>query len=143
MERRLLTRSTMLSRFAVSAVLCLALASCAGRTGAVRHAAQVAAPGPRELAELWIDPGSEPRDLFWGVGGEQLAPAAADSYRLDSRRDSGFSISYDVTASDGTGWSVKVGPEAQTEVVMSRLLWGLGYHQPPVYFLSSWHFTSR
>jgi hypothetical protein len=35
-------------------------------------------------------------------------------------------------------WSAKIGPEAQTEVVLSRILWGLGYHQPPVYYLPSW-----
>lgn len=26
----------------------------------------------------------------------------------------------------------------KTEVVVSRILWGLGYHQPPVYYLPSW-----
>jgi hypothetical protein len=30
---------------------------------------------------------------------------------------------------------VKFYPEAHTEVVSSRILWALGYHQPPVYFL--------
>ena len=35
-------------------------------------------------------------------------------------------------------WSAKIGPEAQTEVVVSRLLWALGYHQPPIYYLPSW-----
>ena len=35
-------------------------------------------------------------------------------------------------------WSAKIGPEAQTEVLLSRILWGLGYHQPPIYYLPSW-----
>jgi hypothetical protein len=35
-------------------------------------------------------------------------------------------------------WSAKIGPEAQTEVVLSRILWGLGYHQQPIYYLPSW-----
>jgi hypothetical protein len=39
---------------------------------------------------------------------------------------------------DGVKWSVKTGKEAQTEVAMSRMLWGLGYHQPPVYLLNDW-----
>ncbi len=39
---------------------------------------------------------------------------------------------------DGLEWSAKIGPEAQTEVVVSRILWGLGYHQPPIYYLPSW-----
>jgi hypothetical protein len=35
-------------------------------------------------------------------------------------------------------WSVKLGPEAQTEVVASRVLWAIGYHQPPAYYLDQW-----
>jgi hypothetical protein len=35
-------------------------------------------------------------------------------------------------------WSVKLYPEARTEVVASRLLWGLGYHQPPIYSVEEW-----
>src|SRR5262249_51223772 len=42
---------------------------------------------------------------------------------------------------DGTRWSVKLGPEAQTEVAASRIVWAIGYHQPPVYYLSSWRIT--
>jgi hypothetical protein len=133
----------MLSRAAASAALCLTLAACGGRIGALRQAHDAAPPTAAQLAELWIDPGSEPRDLFWGVGGQRLAPSPSGSYRLDERSDSGFSITYDVTGADGTKWSVKVGPEAQTEVVMSRLLWGLGYHQPPAFFLSSWQLSSK
>ena len=32
-------------------------------------------------------------------------------------------------------WSLKLGPEAQSEVVASRLLWAIGFHQPPTYWL--------
>ena len=39
---------------------------------------------------------------------------------------------------DGRHWSVKLGPEAQTEVVVSRILWAIGYHQLPTYYLPSW-----
>ena len=57
---------------------------------------------------------------------------------MKAHDDSGFSASYDVTGPDGLEWSAKIGPEAQTEVVVSRILWGLGYHQPPIYYLPSW-----
>lgn len=30
-------------------------------------------------------------------------------------------------------------PEATTEVVASRLLWGVGYHQPPIYYVGKWN----
>ena len=58
------------------------------------------------------------------------------------RTRAGFSVSYDVTGPDGLEWSAKIGPEAQTEVVLSRILWGLGYHQPPIYYLPSWRLDS-
>ncbi len=107
--------------------------------GAVRPIHVPAAlPPATELAELWVDPGTQERDLFWGVGGEQRAPATDAVYTMKTRDDSGFSSSYDVDDPDGLEWSAKIGPEAQTEVVVSRILWGLGYHQPPVYYLPSW-----
>jgi hypothetical protein len=97
-----------------------------------------APPAPEQLAELWIEPGDAPRDLFWGIGGEERAPDRNAVYTMKTRDDSGFSASYDVTGPDGLEWSAKIGPEAQTEVVISRILWGLGYHQPPIYYLPSW-----
>ena len=93
---------------------------------------------PSMLAELRVDPGPEPRNLFWGVGGQRDAPPADATYALVAKDDTGFSVSFDVTSPDGLEWSAKIGPEAQTEVVVSRVLWGLGYHQPPVYYLPSW-----
>ncbi len=35
-------------------------------------------------------------------------------------------------------WDVKTGIEAQPEVVASRVLWAVGYHQPVVYFVPEW-----
>ena len=91
-----------------------------------------------QMAEFWVNPGEVPRDLFWGVGGEKLAPPKDAVYTFVAKDETGFSASYDVTDPAGTEWSAKIGPEAQTEVVVSRILWGLGYHQPPVYYLPSW-----
>ncbi len=91
------------------------------------------------MAELWVDPGSRPRELFYGVGGPQHAPANDAAYKFKGKDDLGFSVSYDVTGPDGIEWSAKIGPEAQTEVVVSRVLWGLGYHQPPLHYLPSWN----
>ena len=36
-------------------------------------------------------------------------------------------------------WSAKFPPEAPTEVVASRILWGIGYHQPPIYYVGEWN----
>lgn len=95
-------------------------------------------PSPDQIKELWIDPGNQPRDLFWGVGGQKYAPAPDAVYTFEARDDVGFSSSYDVKDPQGGEWSAKIGPESQSEVVLSRILWGLGYHQPPVYYLPSW-----
>ena len=123
-------------RFAISAVaVSLAVTACAGRT-AVREPEQpLAAP---RIAELWVEPQGEPRDLFWGIGAQRYAPDPKASYKFVAKDEGGFSVSYDVIGPDGTEWSAKIGPEAQTEVVVSRILWGVGYHQPPVYYLPSW-----
>lgn len=93
---------------------------------------------PAVLAQLRVDPGQQPRDLYWGVGGRRLAPRPDAIYTVIGKGDAGFSVSYDVKSADGLEWSAKIGPEAQTEVVVSRILWGLGYHQPPIYYLPSW-----
>ena len=118
----------------------LLLTSCGGKT--VVTTPQAPVPATR-MAELRIDPGTEPRDLFWGVGGKQYAPPPTAVYTFEARDDAGFSASYDVESPDGMEWSAKIGPEAQTEVVMSRILWGLGYHQPPVYYLPSWQLDQK
>jgi hypothetical protein len=53
----------------------------------------------------------------------------------------GFSPGYDVRDAAGVDWDVKLGPEAQTEVVTSRVLWAMGFHQPPTYYLHEWMLT--
>jgi hypothetical protein len=54
---------------------------------------------------------------------------------------SGFSPGFDVRDDRGVEWSVKTGPEAQSEVVASRILWAIGFHQPPTYYVERWEMT--
>ena len=63
------------------------------------------------------------------------------SFTFVARDTSGWSPGFDVRSEDGTDWSVKLGPEAQSEVVSSRILWAIGFHQPPTYFLEQWTLT--
>jgi hypothetical protein len=87
---------------------------------------------------LWIRP--EPgRDLFYGVGGQKLAPDPAGRYTVLEIKRSGYSRGYTVKDPADREWSVKFPPEAETEIVASRILWGIGYHQPPIYYLASWN----
>jgi hypothetical protein len=98
---------------------------------------QAGKPTAAQMAELWIEPAPQ-RDLFWGVGGRRLAPDPSATYTVVSVKQTGFSRGYDVKAPDGREWSVKFPPEAPTEVVASRILWAIGYHQPPLYYLPRW-----
>lgn len=98
-------------------------------------------PTAAELAELWVEPeDASRRDLFHGIGGEAQAPDPHARYQLISEKHDFFSSSrgYKVRDPSGIEWSVKLGPEAQPEVVASRLIWAVGYHQPPVYYVERW-----
>ena len=81
-------------------------------------------PGkPAALSELWRDPGDISRlDLFHGAGGAEHAPTQK-TFTFVAQDTSGWSPGFDVRDNRGVEWSVKTGPEAQTEVVASRILW--------------------
>jgi hypothetical protein len=95
-----------------------------------------------DIAELWQEPtdlGS--RDLYYGPGGAALAPTADASFTWVATDTTGYSPGFDVRGPDGRVWSTKLGPEAQSEVTASRILWAIGYHQPPTYYLGSWQLS--
>jgi hypothetical protein len=94
--------------------------------------------------EVWVDPVDlESRDLFRGPDGGPAAPAENGTFAFVVKDTSGRSPGYDVRDSAGVVWSVKLGPEAQAEVVSSRLLWAIGFHQPPTYYVSTWTLTGQ
>lgn len=95
-------------------------------------------PTRAQLAELWIEPEPD-RDLFWGVGGKRLAPDPSVRYTVIEIKRGGFSRGYTVIGPKKREWSAKFPPEASTEVVASRLHWGIGFHQPPIYYVAEWH----
>ncbi len=93
---------------------------------------------PEKLAELWEAPADlERRDLLHGHGGPASVPPP-NGYEVLEVDEKGFSKGYDVRDSQGRLWSVKLGPEARTEVVVSRLLWAAGYRQPVVHHVRDW-----
>ena len=119
------------------ALLCITTAVIVSCTASIKSTL----PGPasaEQMAELWAAP--EPgRDLFYGVGGKRLAPDPAVRYKVIEIKRSGYSRGYTVTDPTDREWSVKFPPEASTETAASRILWGIGYHQPPLYYLASWN----
>ena len=118
----------------------VALTSGCGKT--VRPAATP--PPPEQMAEFWVEPADlATRDLFWGPGGRENAPPADGRWEFLERDNKalGYSPGFDVKDARGIEWSVKQGKEAQTEIVASRLLWALGYHQPATYYVRQWTMT--
>ncbi len=119
----------------------LILAAAIGITTACHatiRSTQANPPTREQLAELWTAPAS-PRDLFLGVGGQGLAPDPNATYQVLEVKRGGFSMGLTVEGPDKRKWSAKMPPEAPTEVVASRILWGVGYHQPPIYYVGSWN----
>lgn len=112
----------------------LLLAAVTGCVPAIRAVAPDGRAAP--VAEFWTEPEAE-RDLFAG-GFPELAPDPSAVYRHEEEKTTGYSPGYTVKDPSGREWSAKLGPEARAEVAASRLAWGLGYHQPPVFHLSSW-----
>ena len=92
------------------------------------------------LAELWQAPADvSAQNVVDGVWGRENAPDPSDTYTFvrNKKPSSGSSPGLIVTDSRGRRWHVKQGREAAPEVVVSRVLSAVGYHQPPVYYLPS------
>jgi hypothetical protein len=113
-----------------------------------------ARPWDAPLAELWQSPdgagtdglysGPIPaRDLFNGPWGAERAPDPHAIYTFVERKQQGTNPGITVRDPQGREWHVKQPPhtnqgaEGPIEVVLSRVLSAVGYHQPPVYFLRS------
>jgi hypothetical protein len=119
------------------AAACLTV-TCAGPTISLRPGApQPSATAP--MPELWSEPTDlAQRNLLWGSGRPSDQPSTMVQYKVLRLDETGYSAGYDVIDPDGRLWDIKVGKEAQSEVVLSRILWALGYHQPPTYYLAGW-----
>lgn len=116
----------------------------AAAAAAVLTASQAPGLKPRRAAldELWRDPGNiAAKDLRFGRGGKALMPDARTEYVFKASDVTGYSPGYDVVDPAGRKWDVKISDEGQTEVIVSRLLWAVGYHQPVVYFVPEWTMT--
>jgi hypothetical protein len=86
------------------------------------------------LRTIWGDPGDiRARDLYWGPGGEKHQPKGPVTFVKEDRE--GHNPKFDVEDASGKKWRLKVGPEAQPEVVASRLLWAVGFSANENYFV--------
>jgi hypothetical protein len=124
-------------RIATLALIAITGAACAG----VGQPQMRSAP-PQPGTSMWVEPTDlASRDLFYGPWGRELAPDPKDTYELVEMKHSGVNLGMTVKDSKGREWSVKqpypgnLDSEAPVEVAVSRLLSGVGYRQPPVYYL--------
>jgi|RhiMetdeSRZDD1v2_1073273.scaffolds.fasta_scaffold03469_12 hypothetical protein len=107
-------------------------------------------PWDAPLAELWQQPRDlADRDLFYGPWGAERAPDPNAVYTFVRPKQGGTNPGVIVRDPLGREWHVKQpsrngqGDEGPAEVVVSRVLSAVGYHQPPVYYLPSFTMTDR
>ena len=82
---------------------------------------------------LWRDPGPiASRDMRYGPGSPELAPQVPFTFVEEVK--SGESPKFKVRDGRGVEWSVKLGPEAQSETVATRLVWAVGYFAEETYY---------
>jgi hypothetical protein len=119
----------------------LALGVCAL---AALLAAHPATSDTATTSPLWERPADlRQRDLFSGPWGAGRAPDPAATYTFLRPKRGGVNPGVIVRDDRGRIWHVKQPPhnnqgdEGPVEVVLSRVLSAVGYHQPPVYFLPS------
>jgi hypothetical protein len=105
-ELTLRPRSALVFAAAFAAVT---VAACARQ---VRNV-QLTPGAPAVISELWQAP-LEPRDLFHGPGGKTGVPREK-AFTFVAEDTTGWSPGFDVRDDSGMEWSVKTGPEAQTE----------------------------
>ena len=101
------------------------------------------APAPNApIEQLWMDPGDiGSRDLRLGPEGDEHVPDPDAEYKFLTADTSGHSKGYEVEDPKGRKWKVKVGEEAQSELVASRILWAIGFHQPVEHYVARWRMT--
>lgn len=82
---------------------------------------------------LWRDPGHiSSRDLRYGPGAPHLAPQPPVTFIEETK--AGESPKFKVRDARGTVWGVKLGPEAQSETVSTRIVWAVGYFAEEAYY---------
>lgn len=98
------------------------------------HAQRLRRSRASSRAVIWRDPGHiQSRNLLYGPGSAALAPVAPFTFIKENK--SGESPKFDVKDARGVVWTVKLGEEAQSETVATRLVWSVGYFAEEAYYL--------
>ena len=98
----------------------------------------------RHMRELWSAPDDvAAQDMIDGPWGRAYAPDPRTPFVFAHEKTHGVSPGYEARDDEGREWSVKFGDEGHVEVVVSRVLSALGYHQPPVYYVDHFRLTDK
>jgi hypothetical protein len=129
-------RKQLIVRAALVTIVAAATLHCAAAVRPIETAT------PTPLSGWWEPPHNvADRDLFNGPWGAEHAPDPRAEYTFVRPKTGGFNPGVIVRDPQGREWHVKQpghgGDEGPSEVVLSRVLSALGYHQPPVYYLPS------
>lgn len=82
---------------------------------------------------LWREPSNiRSRNMRYGTGSRSLAPRPPFRF-IEEDKDGEFP-KFKVRDAKNVEWSVKLGPEAQTETVVTRLVWSVGYFAEEAYY---------
>ena len=93
-------------------------------------------------AVLWRDPGDiSTRDLIYGIGGKEHAPAENAQYKFVKEDLNGTSTKFYVEDDQGVQWLLKIGEEAKPETAATHLVWAVGYLTDEDYYLPQIHVT--
>ena len=76
-------------------------------------------------------------DLYFGPGGQDLAPTSSTIFTFEKEDLDGSNPKYVVRDNNGNKWKVKLGDEARPETVATRIVWAMGYFADDDYFLPS------
>ncbi|MBS1790428.1 MAG: hypothetical protein JST85_22075 [Acidobacteria bacterium] len=94
------------------------------------------APAKPGKPVIWHDPGAVERlDLVGGAAGRAKAPKTPFTFEEESL--SGTNPKIRVRDANGIQWTVKFGPEVNSETFATRLVWASGYFVEPAYFVAS------
>lgn len=99
-------------------------------TGEMHAVAAIAHP----TAILWKNPADiKSRNLYYGSGGKDDQPREPLSFLKEDT--GGTNPKFDVRDRNGIKWKIKVGIEARSETVATRLMWAVGFVTNENYFL--------
>ena len=86
---------------------------------------------------LWRDPGNYSYTAIFTTAPARKSWRRRHRFASSKEVKEGGMPKFDVEDARGVKWRVKLGPEAQSETVSSRLLWAVGYNAEECLLLRS------